>query len=257
VIGSCAVLLLVLATVPNLSGKLDMQDLVNDLYRPVQQAVPDDVGPALIFLQTDPPQGFLLLPYPFQRNRPNLDGDVLWALDRGGANAPLIAAHPDRTPYALRNQRGPEDEVLHPSWHLTELSVRDGAPLALTIAVRPPAGTTTGAVEVVVGDVGALVQPAPPPGGSGEIPLRLTGCGSAASADGASSQVEVPEGSSELRVALQVVGGDRWEQRIDVWCDAGTGTVSAVLPGTGWHRVDFGNGPVWLAEDVTSVVEVR
>jgi len=70
-------------------------------------------------------------------------------------------------------------------------------------------------------------------------------------------QVRVPKGSSQLRVALQSVGGDRWEQRIDVWCDAGTGTVSAVLPGTGWHRVDFGNGPVWLAEDVTSVVEVR
>jgi hypothetical protein len=241
---------------PSLSDKLDLQRYVNGLYTSVQDAVPHDVGPALIILQNDPPQEFLLTPYPFQRNRPNLDGDVLWALDLGGANAPLIQAHPDRTPYSLRAQRGVEDPVLQPRWHLTELFVREGSPLALSVLVRPPADTPQGAVEVIEGG-GVVEVPAPPPGGSGEVAVTLGGCGAVAPADGQSVQTEVPEGSSQLVVALQAETGDRWEQRIDVWCDADAGAISAVLPGTGWHRVDFGNGPVWLAEDVTQVVEVR
>src|SRR4051794_29609231 len=50
-IGSVAVVVLVAATVPSLSDKLDLQRYVNGLYTHVQDAVPDDLGPALIILQ--------------------------------------------------------------------------------------------------------------------------------------------------------------------------------------------------------------
>jgi hypothetical protein len=256
-IGSVAVGLLTLTTLPNLPDKWAVQDYVNALYANMQHAVPRDLGPALIILRNDPPQRFLLFAYPFQRNRPSLDGDLLWALDRGGENGPMIQAHPDRTPYALRSQRGPEDDLLHPRWHLTRLSVRHGSPLPLSILLRPPAKATNAVVEVRGG--ADVLRPAPPAaGGSGEVAVTLTGCGNAAAPGGAPSPIEVPAGSSELRVALSTASGERWEQQVNVWCDQASGTIFAELPGTGSHRIDFGDGkPVSIAEDVSPIIELR
>lgn len=54
---------------------------------------------------------YLLFLNPYSVNRPNLDGDVLWAVDRGTQNFALLDAYPGRTAYLQRTSVPPIGEV--------------------------------------------------------------------------------------------------------------------------------------------------
>jgi hypothetical protein len=100
-----------------LSGAVVLPGLVEQHERSqprdvVAEVLEDEIrAPALVFIP--PVYGpFLQHPLSFLRNSPELDGPILYALDRGDAgNARLQAAHPDRQAYRLVLPDGWRDDA--------------------------------------------------------------------------------------------------------------------------------------------------
>src|SRR5262245_45488018 len=89
--------LMVVATVPFLVERLDQNHGISEAqvpWRTAHETIPDH---SLVIVQRSGP--YLLHLDPFSENNADLDGRLLFAIDRGAENLALIAAHPDRTPY--------------------------------------------------------------------------------------------------------------------------------------------------------------
>jgi hypothetical protein len=92
------------ATVPFLVDRITLNHRVSEAQVPWRDAT-DGLDDALVIVARSGP--YLLHLDPFSSNAPDLDGDVLYAADRGPENLELIAAHPDRTPYVEAVDRTP------------------------------------------------------------------------------------------------------------------------------------------------------
>jgi hypothetical protein len=87
-------------------------------------------------------------------------------------------------------------------------------------------------------------------GDGSDYHVTLTAAGGSASAD---AELALSPGSHDVAVSVEMDDGERWELVYRVLVED-NGVVTVVLPGLGHHRVDFGNGPVLLKEDVSSVL---
>jgi 4-amino-4-deoxy-L-arabinose transferase-like glycosyltransferase len=142
------VVVLAAATVYDASGELGTNRRISRAQRGLQAAPP--AGRALVFVEDS--GRYLLFTNPFVANDPELDGRVLYAVDRGPENLELIRAMPDRTPYSQRLS-GPSDELLPRLRPKTldmsyeRLRVLRGDSLSLRVRVT----NTVGREAVVVG----------------------------------------------------------------------------------------------------------
>jgi 4-amino-4-deoxy-L-arabinose transferase-like glycosyltransferase len=93
------VAVLVLVTVWALPDKLKMQRDTRDFHRAAAAAVPDGLDHAVVVVPSWRP--YLQSRFPFMVTDPALDGDVLYAIDRGSGNADLATMFPDRSVYRL------------------------------------------------------------------------------------------------------------------------------------------------------------
>jgi hypothetical protein len=122
--------------------------------QPFESARPPD-GPALVFVPDA--TSYLLFSNPFTANDPDLDGPVLYAVDRGAENLGLIEAMGDRTPWVQRWDQ-PADDVL-PRWQPEDVEVsfvrlevlRSGA-VSLEVRVRNTVGRPVVGVGLSVGE---------------------------------------------------------------------------------------------------------
>jgi hypothetical protein len=93
-------LVLVVATVPPLVAKIDVNHRISVAQQPWKDAADPIDGSALVFIENSGPYVMHLDPY--SGNAPLLDSRILYAVDRGAENIGLIASYPDRKPYMLR-----------------------------------------------------------------------------------------------------------------------------------------------------------
>jgi 4-amino-4-deoxy-L-arabinose transferase-like glycosyltransferase len=148
------VALLVVATVPDAFSELRANRRISDSQQPLEDAALPE-GRALVFVEDSGP--YLMFSNPFVANDPDLDGRVLYAVDRGPQNLDLIAAMPDRTPWSQRLS-GPSDHLLPKRRPETldvsyeRLEVLRGGAVALALRVRNTAGRSTVVAGVSVGD---------------------------------------------------------------------------------------------------------
>lgn len=106
--------------------------------RLLHRALADVPANSLVFLPAD----ILLDPFKTAGN-PTLDGPVVYAVSTGPArNLDVAAAFPERRPYLVDFERGPDDEDHPPITKLRRLEVVQGEALTIPVSIAdPPQGT--------------------------------------------------------------------------------------------------------------------
>ena len=200
-------------------------------------------GPALVIMATSGP--YVLFENPFSRNGPELDDDILYAVDLGTENFDTIAAHPKRTPYlqvasAHPDELAPKEDPAALSVHMEPLTVLTAPRLVLSGTFHPL-------------DAAPVVRPYVFVGGRVRwgAPLR-----SVAAHDGtwttswSFSVDDLPPGRSLLRVgfgagaspaAAQRAPIIRWEVPVDV----GRDRITALVPAQQFVRFPVGDEFRW------------
>ena len=136
---------------------------------------PFEDGPenALVFVPT-PYGDWLAHPFQYLRNGPELGGERVYALDRGGRNLALLDSYPNRTPYRY-TYRGewsgePGDDIT-PS--LTRLDRRTALRHRITTTVGVPTGMDSASVRLEVGDRAIQYVLTRPPGETLDVAWTL------------------------------------------------------------------------------------
>jgi len=137
--GIALVAVLVAATLPFAIDRVIVNHRISEAqapWRDVNAAVDDR---ALVFV----PGRYLGFLNPFATNNSQLDGRVLYAVDRGAKNLDLIDAMPDRTPYVQRPSLAPDElapvtNPPHLSVAVEEITVVEGRRIALHVRVTNP-----------------------------------------------------------------------------------------------------------------------
>ncbi len=168
VIGLCC--LGVVATVPFLYDKSAMNRRISEAQVPWEHSTDSLPGKPLVIVRDSGP--YLLHFNPFSQNGPDLDGRVLYAVDRGAKSFDLLDRYPNRTPYLQRSSNPKFDDALHhsdaqpPKITLVPIKVLSGGAITLKVQVRNP---TNAPAVVVMLEVGNRVdQKTLAPSGSGD-----------------------------------------------------------------------------------------
>jgi len=150
---------LTLATVLPALDRFDVVRRQSEAQVPWKESTASIDGPSLVFLAEDQP--YLMFLNPFASNDPGLDGEQLFATDRGPANLDLIADMPDRTP--VRQQTSVPLGELYPRVYpvtpeivTTRLEVLSGTQLALDVRATNTTARPTVVVTVTIG--GSVVE---------------------------------------------------------------------------------------------------
>ena len=258
IITGLAVVVLVGATWWSVPDKVRANHGFSQGFERVDRSLPAGLDNALVFV---PFSGgpYILAPYPFLQTDPSLDGSVVYAADRGAADAQLIRQMPSRNAYLLRQQYEPGDQLFKPSGILTPLHVVTGS--QLTVSVDPldvprgrferaylSDGTTTSYVPLTPGSVGSAA--------SSEWTVDV-----GAPTGGASTTLTVPDGShGQLSVGVETSSSanfskpSKTESRMP-YATSSAG-ITALAPGAGWSLQQFPNGAFWLPYDVKSHIRV-
>lgn len=140
---------------------------------------------------------YLMFLNPYAANPPDLDGSVLYATDRGGANLDLMAAHPDRRAFLQQTSLPPDGQVPNdhpetPTIRMVPIRVVRGEAVEIGITTRPgdaERAALTGFVRMADGTVSAfgesvLLDAATLPQGRGTVHI---GQGRGATAEAAAA----------------------------------------------------------------------
>jgi hypothetical protein len=257
----------VVFTLPTLPPRIDGQRYVNSANAALDALIPDHLpGPALVVVTPDQPSRYTQIPYQTLRNRPGLDGPIVYAADLGPATAALPDRMPGRTLYRLR-----PDELADPAV--------GGSPRGSFVPLRQITGSRIG-IQVTVWPLSAAS--ASPTGGS-QLHLRLGTetryVDLAATAAGASGAVTHtfavttgPAGPDEITTAGATLpaelvvgfttgvgsGASTWEERIPL-VRRPAGDLAMLAPGLGWRRLPSiapGVESPWVAASVRPALDV-
>lgn len=98
------------AGLPFAVNRIEVNQRISEAQRPWRDATTElEVrrDPALVFVADSGP--YLMFLDPYSANTPDLDGHVLWAVDRGAKNLGLMARYPERVAYRMQaSYRGDE-----------------------------------------------------------------------------------------------------------------------------------------------------
>jgi Dolichyl-phosphate-mannose-protein mannosyltransferase len=210
---------------------------------------------AVVVMRADP-SAYMLLGDPFLVGDPELNGRILYAIDRGPASAALAQVFPRRALYQFVQRSEPGHSILKPSYLVERMEVVRGS----TVSLRFDA-TNSGKLPVVVAAVevnGRTVatqvldrRSSAGTTASFEVvlatdPTRLTSPGRgvlvAAVAANAQVSVDVAFGPDPSRARADI-----FERRFFV-ARSGDG-LAVQTPGLQYHRFDFGR-VVWARENV-------
>jgi hypothetical protein len=130
---------MVVLTVPVAFNRIDANRRISEAQIPWQESSAAAPADSLVFQWRS--GGYLMFLNPYSANRATLDGDVLYAVDRGEENFRLIDAYPRRTPYLQRTTVPPIGEVPNdhpktPRVTLTPIRVVSGPAIALATRVH-------------------------------------------------------------------------------------------------------------------------
>jgi hypothetical protein len=130
------------ATAPFLYDKSAMNHRISAAQAPWEHVTDSLPGKSLVIIRDSGP--YLLHINPFSENSPDLDGRVLYAVDRGPGSFRLIDRYPDRTPYIERTSKPALADAIHhtdaapPTVTVLPVEVVSGRAVTLTVRVRNP-----------------------------------------------------------------------------------------------------------------------
>jgi len=140
-------------------------DAYERAYQPFEET---DLGNALVLLPT-PYGDWLNHPFQYLRNPPDLDGGVVYALDRGPENFGVVDAYPNRTyyRYSYRGEWEPyADEAVEPD--LDRVEVVEGETVEATTVVETE-NVSTASVSLGSGEGSVYYSESP----DGELVVRI------------------------------------------------------------------------------------
>jgi len=225
------VCVMVVATVPFLYDKSAMNHRLSEAQVPWQRAPDTLPGKSLVIIRDSGP--YLLHLNPFSQNGPDLDGRVLYAVDKGAESFRLIDHYPDRTPYIERTSNPRLDDAIHhpdaspPTVTMLPVKIVSGPAVTLTVRVRNPQHASAVVVVLTIGNrvEQRSLQPsaaddgvyetqwtlvpagASVPAASDAIPVSGQGVFSVTSASGASVPVALTAPQSLARYPYRVHDG--------------------------------------------------
>lgn len=243
-----AVVAAALLTVPVMVSRLDVNRRISEGQEPWVESVRalEASGDQALVIVADS-SDYLFFFNPQGRNGPELDDDILYAVDLGPGNFETIAAHPDRTPYLQisnldSEELGPRESPLSPRIVLAPVEVRSGRSLTVEVRYRPLDGAPVAVpfVEVAGRTEWGQVSDATV-GDDGTATARFTfGAGG----------IDVPERPVTVRVGFGA-GQDvaeattspriRWELSVD----GSDGGLDALLPMEQEVRFPVGDEFTW------------
>jgi hypothetical protein len=141
---------LVVATLPFLYESAKRNRHISQAQEPWRTAAAALPGKSLVVVRDSGP--YLLHLDPFSQNSPDLDGRVLYAVDRHSGIFTLLDRYPDRKLYIARTSDYGYDDAFHhydygvPEISMLPVQVVSGATVKVSVTVRNP----TGAAAVVV-----------------------------------------------------------------------------------------------------------
>jgi hypothetical protein len=258
---------MVVVTVHALVDKVDVARAITAGHRKFHDVVANEAPDGSLVLLPDDAR-YVMSPYPYLMNSPDLDGRVVYAVDRGAENADVLARFPDRPAFRLRAELAPGDALLDPSVHLIPVRVDAGATVELHVRVTAPAADRrmTAYLDADGGRREMALADATTAGETFDVTWTLAAPGQRPAADrddvvellgGAEGGTEVVVGVTVADPAASDVDPDRFERRFQVRLrtDAAGDVVEMLRPGVGWHLAHFPAGEFWLVEDVTPVLE--
>lgn len=188
--GVALVLTLVAATIPAAWSRLDVNRRMSQAQAPWKESVAGLDGPVLVFVERSGP--YLQFFNPYSANDPSLEGEVLYAADRGPANLDLISRLRERTPYLQRvtladrdvtvpiqrtfppGEFIPRERPLTPVVSLDEIRVVEAEALTVRLRARPPTRGQVAAAYIDLGD-GSGPQWRPLPSGGRAVSWTVAG----------------------------------------------------------------------------------
>jgi hypothetical protein len=175
-IALCCVL--VVATVPFLYDKMKMNHNISAAQVPWREAAAKIPPNSLVIVRDSGP--YVLHLNPFGMNTPDLDGPVLYAVDRNTRNFDVIAAHPGRKAYMEITSDAALDDAIHhpdavpPQISVVPMAVHSGPAVTFHVRVRKPAGAASVVVSFQVGNQSATRTLQPDPSGDGSYSTDWT-----------------------------------------------------------------------------------
>jgi hypothetical protein len=153
-IALCCVL--ALATVPFLYDKSRMNHNISAAQEPWKESSDSIPANSLVVVRDSGP--YLLHLNPFSENSPDLDGPVLYAVDRNAKTFDLLDRHPDRTPYMQITSNTALDDAIHhpdavpPEIFLRPIAVHSGDAVTFRVEVENPGGAASAVASIQVDD---------------------------------------------------------------------------------------------------------
>jgi hypothetical protein len=147
---------LVVATVPFLYDKSQMNHNISAAQVPWKDSAAKLPPDSLVVVRDSGP--YLLHLNPFSENSPDLDGPVLYAVDRGAETFELLERHPDRTPFMQTTSNTALDDAIHhpdavpPEIFVDPIVVHAGRAVSFRVKVRNPDGAASVVASIQVGD---------------------------------------------------------------------------------------------------------
>ena len=231
-----------------------------DSYESVDDLVKDQhLADALLFVpHGDDP--YLLTEYPFLSNQSDLEGSVLYAIDRGSRDIELVTRYPDRASYRLTTRLLPGDSLFDQSTFIEELGIARGPHYRVRLELTTPVTAPT--IVTYLYDGNSLHERVVELDSTEGERARATWVVGAANVPLRPSGVTLPDDVTEFSVGFRVgtttdllpEATSSYELRFGVENDGRSLTV--LEPGVPWTETIFNGESVWLRGDPDGALTV-
>lgn len=145
---------LALATLPGAITRFGVNRDISQQQEAWRDGIEGLRGPSIVFVADT--GRYVLFANPFSRNRPDLDGEVLYASAGSPSMLDLIDERPERVPYLQAAslsaaELGPREDPNDLEVRLTPIEVRRADVLELTVRLEAPRGTESATIVVDTG----------------------------------------------------------------------------------------------------------
>jgi 4-amino-4-deoxy-L-arabinose transferase-like glycosyltransferase len=262
-VGAATGAVLAALTVPVIGDKADAGQFASSFSEPwVDTLDAAGVDDALVFMPDSP---YLLVIVPTAANQPDLDGSVLYAVDRGPRNLELIEERRGRRPFRLTRELREDDELFDPTYFLQALSVDGREVVTFRMQIKNPGNESTVVAYLEVGGrelAAALLDASSVRGRTYDLTFAVA----PPAGDRADGALPLPDRRGTVSVGVWFGSGtartDRStaaEQRFGYRVTGERGAaqeVEVLRPGAEWKRFDFPEGPTWLRADTAGMLDV-
>ncbi|MGO9560385.1 MAG: ArnT family glycosyltransferase [Acidimicrobiales bacterium] len=241
------------AVPPKISANLR----VTRSFQHEQSLIPRGVTDALIFVHPSTAyNGYLLGEYPFLETSPDLQGRIVFAIDRGASDSTLMREMASRATYMLR-QYEPGNRLLSPEGSL--FAVRTVHADQIVVSIRPLEVLSGEYARAYISNGVRTWYVVLHPGADGKYPATAWFVAPESAARGAADAISVPA-AGELTVGVETSSTAAFarptKQASRFSYLTSNGALTVLTPGLGWSYRQYPGHGIWVPSGVSSEIKV-